>query len=68
MTIDIIKRLMENEIVARWGSAKPTHRSRRNAIVEMFGIHLDLDGVLIENIEKNMDHIHLHPVLRLKIM
>ena len=51
-TIEIIKKLFPKEEVGRWESAKPSHRSRRNMIVEMMGIDVDLDGAPIDNREE----------------
>ena len=64
-TIDIMKNLCPKEEVARWGSAKPSRRSKINMTIEMMGIDVDLDGVHPLMIDKNMGHLHLHLVLHL---
>jgi hypothetical protein len=51
-TIKIIKRLLAQEIVARWEFSEPSHRSRRLLTSEMLGIHVDSDGALIDNREE----------------
>ena len=51
-TIEIIKKLLPKEEVARWDYAKPSRRSRRNMAAEMMGIDVDSDGTPIDNKEK----------------
>ena len=48
-TIDIIKCLLPKEEVARWESAKPSHRSRRNKTVGMMGIDVESYGSPIDD-------------------
>ena len=50
-TTNILKILLAQEIVATWESFKPRHRSRRNMAYEMFGIHENLNGGLIDSRE-----------------
>lgn len=40
-TIEIIKRLLPQEVVARWESVEPNHRPRRILKYEMLDIHVD---------------------------
>jgi hypothetical protein len=51
-TIDIIKRLLPQEITARWDSVEPSRRSKRLLTYEMLGIYANLDGALIDNREE----------------
>ena len=51
-TTEIIKRLLPQEIVASWESAKPRHRSIRNMSYEMLGIHEDSNSALIDSKEE----------------
>ena len=51
-TIDIIKNLFPKEEVARWESAKPRCRSKRNMTYEIMGIVVDSDGAPIDNREE----------------
>jgi hypothetical protein len=51
-TIEIIKRLLPQEISARWDSVEPSRRSKRLLTSEMLGIHADSDGALIDNREE----------------
>ena len=50
-TLEIIKKLLPKEQVAKWESPQPSHRSRRNMTTEMMGIDVDSDGAPIDNIE-----------------
>ena len=51
-TIEIIKKLLPKEEIARWESAKPSRKSRRNMRAEMMGINVDSDGAPIDNREE----------------
>ena len=51
-TIEIIKRLLAQEIVASWEFAKPRRRSRRNMSYEMLGIHEDSNGAVFDRREE----------------
>ena len=51
-TIEIIKKFLPKEEVARWESSKPSHRYRRNMTSEIMGIDVDLDGAPIYNREE----------------
>jgi hypothetical protein len=51
-TIDIIKRLLPQEINARWESVEPSRRSKRNLTSKILGMHVDLDGAFIDNREE----------------
>ena len=51
-TIEIIKRLLAQEIVASCEFVKPTCRSRRNISYEILGIHKDSDGALVDSREE----------------
>jgi hypothetical protein len=50
-TIEIINRLLPQEINARWESVDPIHISKRNLTYEMLGMHVDSDGAFIDNRE-----------------
>ena len=50
--IEILKRLLREEIVLRWGSDKPNHKSRRILKLEMVGMHVDSDGALVNEREE----------------
>ena len=52
MTIEIIKRLLPQEISARWDYVEPSRRSKRLLTSEMLGIHVDSDGAIIDNREE----------------
>jgi hypothetical protein len=49
--IDIIKRLLLQEINARWESVEPSRRSKRNLTSEMLVMHVDSDGAFIDSRE-----------------
>jgi hypothetical protein len=51
-TIDIIKRLLSQEIDARWESDEPSHRSKRHLTSEMLGMHVYSYGAFIDNREE----------------
>jgi hypothetical protein len=51
-TTKIIKRLLPQEINARWESVEPSHRSKRNLTSQMLGMHLDSYGAFIDNREE----------------
>lgn len=51
-TIDIIKRLLAPETIARWEPSKPSHRSKRIMAAKMLGRHVDSDGAFIDNREE----------------
>jgi hypothetical protein len=51
-TTKIIKRLLPQEITARWETAEPIRRSKRLLTYEMLGIHVDSDGAFIDNKEE----------------
>jgi len=48
-TTNIIKRLLPQEITARWESAEPSHRSKRDLTSELLGVHVESDGEFIDN-------------------
>jgi hypothetical protein len=48
-TTEIIKKLLPQEINARWESVEPSHRSKRHLTYEMLGMHVDPDGAFIDN-------------------
>ena len=51
-TLEIIKKLLPKEQVARWESPQPSRISRRNMTTEMMGIDVDSDGAPIDNREE----------------
>jgi hypothetical protein len=51
-TIEIIKRLMPQEITARWEFVEPSRRSKRLSTFEMLGMHVDSYGAFIDNREE----------------
>jgi hypothetical protein len=51
-TTNIIKRLLPQEITARWEFVEPSHRSKRILTSEMLGMHVDSDGAFIDNREE----------------
>ena len=51
-TTDVIKRLLSQEINARWESVEPSRRSKRHLTSEMLGMHVDSDGAFIDNREE----------------
>jgi hypothetical protein len=51
-TTYIIKRLLPQEINARWESVEPSCRSKRNLTSEMLSMHVDSDGAFIDNREE----------------
>jgi hypothetical protein len=51
-TTKIIKRLLPQEIIARWEFGEPSCRSRRLLTSEMLGRHVDLYGAFIDNREE----------------
>jgi len=51
MTIDIIKKLLPKEEVARWEYSKPSRSSKSNMTVEMMGIDVESHGTPIDNRE-----------------
>ena len=51
-SIEVIKKLLPKEEVARWESAKPSRRSIRNMTAEIMGIDVDSDGAPIDNREE----------------
>ncbi|MCY6488192.1 hypothetical protein, partial [Actinobacillus pleuropneumoniae] len=51
-TIEILKRLLPEGIVLTWESAETSHRSRRILKPEMFGMHVDSDGALVDEREE----------------
>jgi hypothetical protein len=51
-TTNIIKRLLPQEINARWESFEPSRRSKRHLTSEMLGMHVDSDGAFIDNREE----------------
>ena len=50
--LEIIKKLLPKEQVARWESPQSSRRSRRNMTTEMMGIDVDLDSAPIDNREE----------------
>jgi hypothetical protein len=50
-TTNIIKRLLPQEINARWESIEPSRRSKMHLTYEMLGMHVDSDGAFIDNRE-----------------
>jgi hypothetical protein len=51
-TTEIIKRLLPQEINARWEFVEPIHISKRHLTSEMLGMHVDSDGAFIDNREE----------------
>jgi hypothetical protein len=51
-TTDIIKKLLPQEINARWESVEPSRRSKRHLTSKMLGMHVDSDGAFIDNREE----------------
>ena len=50
-TTEIIKRLLSQEINARWESTEPSRRSKRHLTFEMLSMHVDSNGAFIDNRE-----------------
>ena len=50
--IDILKKLLLEGTMLRWESAKPSRRSRRLLKPEMVGMHVELDGALVDEREE----------------
>ena len=51
-TIEILKRLLPEGTMLRWESTEASHRSRKNLKPEMVGMHVDLDGALVDEREE----------------
>jgi len=50
--IEILKRLLADEALLRWDSTESSCRSRRLLKPEMVGMHVDLDGALVDEREE----------------
>ena len=50
--IEILKRLLPEGIVLTWESAETSRRSRRLLKPGMLGMHVDLDGALVDEREE----------------
>ena len=51
-TTKIIKRLLPQEINARWYYVEPSCISKRNLTSQMLGMHVESDGMFIDNREE----------------
>ena len=51
-TIDILKKLLPEQLLLRWDSAECSRRSTRHLNSEMVGMHVDSDGALVDEREE----------------
>jgi len=51
-TINILKKLLPEQLLLRWDSAKCSRRSTRLLNSEMVGMHVDSDGALVDEREE----------------
>ena len=51
-SINILKKLLPEQIVLRWYSIECSRRSRRLLKYEMMGMHVDSDGALVDEREE----------------